>query len=58
MSNSENITAESVNGINEKLNQVFTEEQQDELYLAEMEHHQRMIQDSGIPEWVSEYYPR
>lgn len=58
MSNSENITAEAVNGINEKLNGVFTEEQQDELYLAEMELHQRMVQESGIPEWVSEYYSR
>lgn len=57
MSN-ENITAEAVNGINEKLNQVFTEEQQDELYLADMELHQRMVQESGIPEWVSDYYPR
>ena len=49
-------TTESVNNINQKLGQVFTEEQSDELYLAEYELQQRMVHDSGIPEWVSEIY--
>lgn len=49
-------TTEAVQRINSNLGVVYTEEQMDELYLAEMELHFQMVHESAVPEWMFEMY--